>query len=294
MKKALVALDSTSCTGKIFARFCEVLRLFQDRGVISKTASVASIHHVSLTPMPLDFYAEQRPRLMREAAATIKEAAQDRFDFDSVRVLGADSSASEDHVEQLSKYAGRIGADLLVIGSHDRSGIPYWFLGSFAETAALRASVPVLILKPYLPALSLAKEPKFVVTVDVAALPPEDVLKWILDLALGSKASLEFVYVLPKYRLVVDKLQERQSHEEAKKKLEGLRSHLAGQGVKAKFKVLNEDKSIAHTISCFADQASAWLIIATAPERSRSRRLFLGSRARKILALTKRPFLSVR
>lgn len=294
MKKALITLDSTSCTGRNFDRFCSAVKLFQEKNIIPNSASIASIYHAALTPLSLKLYAENRLSLIGEALQTIKLAAKNRFYFESARVLHADSSASEDHVEQLSKYAKRIDADILVSGSSDRSGLPYWFLGSFSETAALRANLPVLIFKPFLHSLSLSKDPKFILTVDVAALPSGKIVAWIAEMAKKSEASLQITYVIPKYRLFLNSLQKRKSRTQAKQLLEELQSKFVRLGVPAKIKVLDESKSIAHTITNFADESCAWMIITTAADRSTHRKLVLGSRARHILALTKRPFLSVR
>jgi nucleotide-binding universal stress UspA family protein len=42
------------------------------------------------------------------------------------------------------KYAEEIGADLIIMGTHGRTGLEYAFLGSVAEGVARRASTPVL------------------------------------------------------------------------------------------------------------------------------------------------------
>ncbi|MHB1669750.1 MAG: universal stress protein [Thiomonas sp.] len=44
--------------------------------------------------------------------------------------------------------AGRWNADLIVIGSHGRSGVRHLLLGSVAEGVARRSMIPVLIVHP--------------------------------------------------------------------------------------------------------------------------------------------------
>lgn len=44
--------------------------------------------------------------------------------------------------------AGELGADLLVLGSHGRSGLSRVLFGSVAEEVAKKASMPVLLLHP--------------------------------------------------------------------------------------------------------------------------------------------------
>lgn len=48
-------------------------------------------------------------------------------------------------VESIVQYAGENGCDLIVVGSHGRSGIQRALLGSVAEGVIRHASVPVLI-----------------------------------------------------------------------------------------------------------------------------------------------------
>jgi nucleotide-binding universal stress UspA family protein len=44
--------------------------------------------------------------------------------------------------------ADEVGADLIVMGSHGRTGISHAFLGSVAERTLRTASCPVLVVKP--------------------------------------------------------------------------------------------------------------------------------------------------
>ena len=44
-------------------------------------------------------------------------------------------------------YAGRIGADLVVVGTHGRSGVEHMLIGSVAEKVVRHAPCPVLTLR---------------------------------------------------------------------------------------------------------------------------------------------------
>lgn len=50
-------------------------------------------------------------------------------------------------VPGIVSHAAACGADLVVIGSHGRSGIPRAFLGSVAEGVLRRATIPVMIIR---------------------------------------------------------------------------------------------------------------------------------------------------
>lgn len=49
--------------------------------------------------------------------------------------------------DQIVEAASEWGADLIVIGSHGRSGVPRLFLGSVAEKVLHSATCPVLVVK---------------------------------------------------------------------------------------------------------------------------------------------------
>lgn len=54
-------------------------------------------------------------------------------------------------VEEIADAAKASGADLIVMGSHGRRGLPHLFLGSVAEGVLRTAAVPVLIVRETAP-----------------------------------------------------------------------------------------------------------------------------------------------
>ncbi|MGR4064745.1 MAG: universal stress protein, partial [Vulcanimicrobiaceae bacterium] len=58
-----------------------------------------------------------------------------------LRVLGGDPS------DAIAACVADVGADLIVIGSHGRSGLPRLFLGSVAEGVLRKSPVPVLVIR---------------------------------------------------------------------------------------------------------------------------------------------------
>ncbi len=293
MKSALVGLDPTVKKNPTLDRFLELLCLYKSRGVFART-SIASIVNPSSYAVPSSAYRELKGQYVKEAKHRIKRAIQGSLDLDPIYVLASDSQANETHVQQLTRYARRLNADALVLSSNDRSGVPYWFLGSFSETAALTAGIPVVVIKPSLAAADLSRDVRFVLAVDAAAPPNATAVRWIAELTKSAKGKLDLVYVIPKRRVVIDALQERKNEEEVEKVLAKLKASFQSNGVHAQTKAITESKSVAQAIADYAEDAKAWLTITTAPERSGVRKLLLGSTARKILSLTRRPFLSLR
>jgi hypothetical protein len=48
----------------------------------------------------------------------------------------------------LTSLASELEADLIVVGTHGRSGVPRWLLGSVAEAVVKQARCPVLVIPP--------------------------------------------------------------------------------------------------------------------------------------------------
>lgn len=57
----------------------------------------------------------------------------------------------------LTRLAGELDADVIVVGSHGRHGIARWLLGSVAEAVVRQATCPVLVIPPLPGELSSAQ-----------------------------------------------------------------------------------------------------------------------------------------
>ncbi|HEX7451222.1 MAG TPA: universal stress protein [Polyangiaceae bacterium] len=55
---------------------------------------------------------------------------------------------ADDPGHQIAQLASEVAADLLVIGTHDRHGLPRLLLGSVAETVGRLAPCSVLVVRP--------------------------------------------------------------------------------------------------------------------------------------------------
>jgi len=293
MKSALVAIDPTSKLGTGFGRFCSILRLFQARGFFPET-SVASLIHAALYAMPLAWYREAKDQLLEEAYDTVTTACRGRFEFDSVRVLSCEAHENEALVARLSQFGRRKRKEVLIVSSNDRSGLPHWILGSFSETAALTASLPILVVKPHLKDSDFSREVRFVVGIDAVTPVSEEELDWIAKAAGETRAHVDLVYVEPRPRPVLGFLHEPIQKTDATRVLKRLQAVLKARGTRSSVTLLEESRSVPHTIVEFAENRKAWMIVAGNAERSTARRLLLGSTARRMLTLTERPFLSLR
>lgn len=290
---ALVGIDPTIDEHGTPDSFLKVLRRFQDVSLIP-SFSFVGIMHAHLYPMPNQFYRESKSKLKNEAEKRIDSLVSKTFPTSSVSILQSNSPAKEDHVSLLSKWGAKLGVEFLVLASQDRKGLPYWLLGSFAETASLTSKLPVLIVKPESSPNHFAAPVSMVVCVDVASPPAAASLATVARVAKRANASVHYVYVRPKKRTFTDALFQRKSENETQSLLSRLKTSMESKALNVTATVLEEKDSIAHSLEEFATSRKAWLIVTTAPKRSHARKLFLGSTARKLLAVTKHPVLNLR
>lgn len=94
----------------------------------------------------LPFYAEMTERRRQDAAKLVKRAAE------SFKAAGfkVSSYAVEDGSPKLAivDEAKKWGADLIVLGSHGRTGLDRLLLGSVSEAVARHAACSVEIVRP--------------------------------------------------------------------------------------------------------------------------------------------------
>ncbi len=289
--KSIIAVDPVTEKQKSSERFCKIINMFQKNNVISDSELVSVICS-NMYPMPIAWYRKEKANLAKQAHAMVEKNYFGKIDFLGIKVLQSDSSQKEDLVNHVAKYGKRKKQDLLVLSSSDKTGLPHWILGSFSETAALVAKIPVLVVKPHLSPSELSREVRVVLAIDTACAPTSKDISWISKMVKTSQAELDLVFVESKPNPIL-KFTEAQGVS-PKIVLQNLKKYFQKQGIKANIVHLKEGINIAHTLSEFADKRKAWVVITVSSKRSWARKLLLGSTARKLLALTKRPFLSLR
>ncbi len=291
MQKALVAISPTIKKDKYLKSFIDVIRLFQKQGVFSQT-TLASILHSSLYGVPNSWFYKNETKYMGEAHQKILNTLDGEFDFDSIRVLSAVGSSNHYLSERLDKFARKINSDVLVIMSNEKEGRPRWLLGSFAESAVLTAKLPVWIIKPQLKLKNLAKKPRLVVALDKNLLYSQTQITTIIRLAETMRAHVDIVCVEPAPSYLVNRIFSS-SKNTSTKSAPLLLKKLKSKGVSGSLHKLKEKGSVPETVVDFADKVKAWTIITIVEEKNITKRLLMGSVSRRILMLTKRPFLNI-
>lgn len=106
--------------------------------------------HIIPTPHVLDALYERGfappesvTRITQKARKRIKEIAAAQATTVPLRIHCKEGEAAEHILQQ----ADTLKVDLIVMGTHGRSGAKRFFLGSVAETVIRRASCPVLTLR---------------------------------------------------------------------------------------------------------------------------------------------------
>jgi len=116
-----------------------------------------------------------------ESATSNQDAARDLQAYVAQRVSAFQARSGKvpferlfDHLRsdepghQIAQLAADVEADLVVVGTHDRSGVPRLLLGSVAEAVTRLSPCPVLIVRPKaIPAAMPAIEPPCPRCVDV-------------------------------------------------------------------------------------------------------------------------------
>lgn len=272
--------------------FGTMIQRYQEKFLLPQV-SIASLIHSALYAVPTSWYYENESRYGAEAHAMIDRACGKSFDYSSIHVLKGKASANHLLVDQLSGFLSKKRSDLLVVLGSNRTGLPYWLLGSFAETAALTCSKSVLVIKSQ-SNLKLSTQPRLTVAVDPEAQYTDKDLNWLLRLAQPGRVHLDFVSVRPNPAGVLSHLRKPKQPHLANQKLRKFVQSINKNGVRTSLTFVKEQASVAETVVAFADKRKSWGIVTVSTERSLTRKLLLGSTARKILMLSKRPFFSIR
>ena len=142
-RRILHATDFSPASRAALARALELAR--------AQGAELLICHVMSpFVPMMGEGYLA--PKMYEEIAASVRQAAQRQLDAlvararrSGARVRGLLVEGTP--FEQITRVARRQKADLVVVGTHGRSGLGRLFLGSVAERVVTTSTVPVLTVR---------------------------------------------------------------------------------------------------------------------------------------------------
>ena len=129
-RRILIGYDDSDCARR-------ALRLAASLAKDGTKVTLASVAEVISLGLPDPFAAEEQKRLLAEGSELL---AARGIPSDSIRPLDADAA------EGLVRAAKKVGADLLVVGTHSRGPLARLALGSVAGAVVYRAPCSVLVV----------------------------------------------------------------------------------------------------------------------------------------------------
>ena len=147
-QRILLATDGSDTSELALA---QALRLAKDQHAVLRVAYVIEAARL-LASMPAEYPMDITPMIdaLRDAGQQALAAAQARAQADGVTietVLREDGEVPHGVAGVLIDEARASNADLLVLGTHGRSGVRHLLLGSVAEQVVRGAPVPVLLVR---------------------------------------------------------------------------------------------------------------------------------------------------
>lgn len=82
-----------------------------------------------------------------EVLDAAERTAQELGVENTVKHLLVANKGAREMAQDLVDYADENGADLLVLGTHGRTGLMHLLMGSFAETVMRQSHLPLLIIR---------------------------------------------------------------------------------------------------------------------------------------------------
>ena len=147
LKTILLPTDGSACSGKAMAYALAFAQRFGARVVAFHVMGQGWEGQTRRT------FGEVRQNLLQEAGKRHEEEA--RGIVGAVADAGTKVGVAVDSrivtgtpVEQIVRLAKELSVDLIIMGTHGRTGISHVFLGSVAEKVVRRAPCPVLTVRP--------------------------------------------------------------------------------------------------------------------------------------------------
>ena len=208
---------------------------------------------------------------------------------------------ARDVADAIVRRAVTLGADLIVMGTHGRTGVNRWFVGSVAERVLRSAPCPVMVVPPHdaVPTSTVAF--KHV----VAAIDFSDssvaALQWALSLAEEADAHLWLLHTIevpPELRVsaVVTEVEIDELNASARADaLSRLRSLIPEEAARfCSIETATITGEAAHAILKFAAEHETDLIVMGAQGHGAVDRFIFGSKTRDVIGGAPCPVLTVR
>ncbi len=140
-KKILVPLDGSELAKRGLEEAEKLAKFFEAEIVLFQVVPFMPIYGSPelVTPLIVD---EKQKEAVEKYLATLAEELKKRGFRVTFMVKTGQQVAAE-----IIDFAKEVGADLIVMCTHGRSGITRWVLGSTAHKVIIRAETPILLVR---------------------------------------------------------------------------------------------------------------------------------------------------
>jgi len=140
-KKILVPLDGSDVAQKALVEAEKLAKVFDSELLLVQIVPFMPIYGSPELVTPLIIDEKQKEAAHRYLASLVENLKQKGFRAMLTVKTGQQVPA------EIIDVAKELGADLIVMSSHGRSGFTRWFVGSVALKVLTRAETPVLLLR---------------------------------------------------------------------------------------------------------------------------------------------------
>lgn len=195
--------------------------------------------------------------------------------------------AARDVAASILHHASTLGADLIVMGTHGRTGVRRVALGSVAEAVTRHAQCPVLTVRPAAGGDESALRRVMVAVEEAAPEPPQ--VAWAARLAHAYGSRLDLVRVVAPSLLHPG---DTPAHARGHKDLRQLEERLEADGLTVTSRVVDGDP--ADALLATAAHLAPDLLVVGSHGRTGVRRVVLGSVSERVLREAPCPVLVAR
>jgi nucleotide-binding universal stress UspA family protein len=138
--RILVPTDGSECADRAVEHALDIAGQYDAELHVLSVVDSRDVSHSAPAISP-----EQVQQTLRDRAESVVEEVADRAEAAGVTVVTAVEPGIPDDV--VVEYAADEDCDLIVMGTHGRTGLERYLLGSVTERTVRRSSVPVLTIR---------------------------------------------------------------------------------------------------------------------------------------------------
>lgn len=293
MKSGLIALNPHSGESPSLKNLCLQIKDMQERGLLQRI-EVVSLIHPNFFPFPPSSYKEMKEQVLSDVRTSLEKGINGCFKYEKLDILEASESNNDDLVTTLSQIALKRRMQILILGLDTSDNGYRWLFGGVSQTAALSSGGPTLILKVHESPTPLSAEPAVLLAVDTLVPPSIKAVKRLHRIFKPLNARLHLLHVKRKTGLLSAFSNDNQKFETIEEILRKSKKDFSDLGFECDYEILEENKSIAHTIAEYARIKQVWMTTVTSPSRGLRHRVLWGSTTQNLLAQNPGPVLVLR